>query len=136
MVKKNALVIGGTGIIGVPVIMQLIIHNEYVVHSVSLEKASNPILPDSVNQHLVDRRTQEFDKLINKLNAEVDVWDIVIDLIAFDAETSEKTYRLVKNHVQHYITISTSLVYDRSNKRDEPIREDTPFAKEGMFGGY
>lgn len=135
--KKNALVIGGTGIIGVPVVKQLIKDGEYNIHSIGLEEAADPTFPSYVQQHIIDRTTLEYEEAMNKLNSEIDYrWDVVIDLIAFDEKSAEQTFKLFKNHARHIITMSTSLVYDRSVKIDGPISENTSLAKEGQFGGY
>lgn len=131
--KKNILIIGGTGIVGKPTVTQLIKHNEYTVYSIALEKID---FPPSVKQYIVDRTTEEYKDLIEKLNSEVDVWDAVVDIVAFNAESAESTYSLFKNHTQHIITLSTSLVYDRTKENSGPISEDFQLAPEGQFGGY
>ena len=131
--KKNILIIGGTGIVGKPTVMQLIKHDEYNVYSIALEKTN---FPSSVKQYVVDRTTEEYKDLIEKLNSEVDVWDAVVDIVAFNAESAESTYSLFKNNAQHIITLSTSLVYDRTKENSGPISEDVQLAPEGQFGGY
>ncbi len=131
--SKNILIIGGTGIVGKPTVMQLIKHNEYNVYSIALEKTD---FPPSVKQYVVDRTTEEYKELVEKLNSEVDVWDAVVDIVAFNAESAESTYSLFKNQAQHIITLSTSLVYDRITDNSGPISEDIPLALEGQFGGY
>ena len=131
--SKNILIIGGTGIVGKPTVMQLIKHNEYTVYSIALEKTD---FPPSVKQYVVDRTTNEYKELIEKLNLEVCVWDAVIDVIAFDVASAENTYSLFKNSSQHIITLSTSLVYDRSKESLSPISEEIALAPEGRFGGY
>jgi len=132
--KKNILIIGGTGIVGLPITMQLIKHNEYNVYNISLEKAK---LPESVHQYEVDRNTDDFTDLVQKLTTEVEHrWDAVIDVFSFDEKTARTTYELLKNSALQIITISTSLVYDRSKKNTEPIYENTPLAEKGRFGGY
>ena len=55
--KKNVLIIGGSGILGLPLIKQLILHNDHNVYSIDLNKAK---LPDSVHQYQVDRNTDDF----------------------------------------------------------------------------
>jgi nucleoside-diphosphate-sugar epimerase len=131
--SKNILIIGGTGIVGKPTVMQLIKHNEYNVYSIALEKTN---FPPSVKQYVVDRTSEEYKELVEKLNSEVDVWDAVIDIVAFNAESAESTYTLFKNYAQHIITLSTSLVYDRTKENSGPISEDVQLAPEGQFGGY
>jgi nucleoside-diphosphate-sugar epimerase len=131
--SKNILIIGGTGIVGKPTVMQLIKHGEYNVYSIALEKTN---FPPSVKQYVVDRTTEEYKELIEKLNSEVDVWDAVVDIVAFNAESAESTYSLFKNQAQHIITLSTSLVYDRTTENSVPIAEDVALAPEGQFGGY
>jgi len=131
--KKNILIIGGTGIVGKPTVMQFIKHNEYNVYSIALEKTN---FPPAVKQYIADRTTQGFKDLIEKLNTEVDLWDAVIDIIAFNAESAEITYSLFKNTTQHIVTLSTTLVYDRTKENTGSISEDAPLAPEGQFGGY
>jgi nucleoside-diphosphate-sugar epimerase len=132
--KKNVLIIGGTGIVGFPIVNQLILHNDHNVYSVALDKG---YFPESVHQYIVDRNTEEFSDLIKKLTSEVEYrWDAVIDVFSFGEETSKVTYELFKNSAAQIITISTTLVYDRSKKNSEPITEQTPLAEKGRFGGY
>ncbi|MEK7185335.1 MAG: NAD-dependent epimerase/dehydratase family protein [Patescibacteria group bacterium] len=130
---KNALVIGGTGIIGKPTVMQLIKNNEYNVYSIALEKTD---FSSNVKQHIADRTIGEYKNLIQKLNSEVGLWDVVVDVVAFDAESAEITHSLFKNCSEHIITLSTTLVYDRTTESTDPISENTPLAPEGHFGGY
>jgi nucleoside-diphosphate-sugar epimerase len=134
--NKKALVIGGTGILGIPLVRQLISGGEYEVHSISLEKASDPHFPPSVHEHVVDRNSQGYESVIGGLNSEIDFWDVVVDLIAFDDVSSRQTYELFKDEARHIISISTSLVYDRSEPSKGPILEDAPLAQEGALGGY
>ncbi len=134
--KKKALIIGGTGIIGNPLLMRLIKYREYEVHSISLNRASNPTFPDSVRQYTLDINSDDFEDLARNLNSIIDHWDVVIDLISFDSDSAKRTYDLFKNDTQHFISISTTLVYDRSVKNDKPISEENSLAKEGEMGGY
>lgn len=135
--KRNAIIIGGTGIIGMPVVFQLIASNEYNVHSISLERASNPAFPTSVQQHIIDRNTPKFEELIEEITSKINYdWDVVIDLISFDEKSAQQTYKLFKNCSQQIITLSTTLVYNRSSKTDVPISEETPLAQKGELGGY
>ncbi|MBX4210867.1 hypothetical protein KW783_02750 [Candidatus Parcubacteria bacterium] len=135
--NKNALVIGGTGVIGIPTVMQLIKHYEYNVHTISLSRAENPQFPPTVKQHIVDRNTPEHETVVQTTSAQLDNdWDVVIDLIAFDDKSALQTYTLFKNIARHIITVSTTLVYDRSIKLKKPITEETPLAQEGELGGY
>lgn len=134
--KKNALVIGGTGIIGIPIVAELVKHSEYDVHSISLQKADELPFPAAAHQHFLDRNSPDYGNKIHALNARIDAWDIVIDLIAFDDASAEQTYSLFKNHARHIATVSTTLVYDRRHKNENPISEDAPLAQEGDLGGY
>ena len=134
--KKTALVIGGTGIMGVPIIAQLLKQGNYAVHSISLDVSDVARLPESVQQYFVDRRSKDYKILISKLNAEVGHWDVVIDLIASHAKDAEESYSLLKDHVGHFITISTTLVYDRSEKSSRAITEENKLAETGDLGGY
>jgi len=131
--KKNVLVIGGTGIVGKPMIMRLAGEGKYNIHSIALEEAN---FPPNVIQYVADRTTDEYIKIIDKLNSEIDVWDAVIDIVAFSEESARSTYTLFKNNAQHIITLSTSLVYNREVKNLGPISEDVELAPEGSFGGY
>lgn len=134
---KKVLIIGGTGILGKPLVMELIKHNEYKIYSIALKKAENPPYPDSVKQYQVDRYSEEYERIINEITSEADyLFDAVIDLIAYDNKSAEQTYSLFKQLAKHIITISTSLVYDRSVKTKEPITEKLSLAKEGQYGGY
>lgn len=134
---KNILVIGGTGILGKPLVFQLIKHNEYKVYSIALNKAENPPYPKSVEQYIVDRYSSVYKNIIEKIISQADhMFDAVIDLIAYDDKSAEQTYSLFKNSAKQIITISTTLVYDRSKEAKGPITEKTALAKEGEYGGY
>lgn len=134
--KKVALIIGGSGILGIPVVLKLIAHGEYEVHYVALEEATDPKFPSSVISHIVDKNGKDYIELIHNLNQEVGIWDVVVDLIAFDDKSAEATCNLFRGYAKHIITISTTLVYDRTRKNDGPITENNPLAPEGVFGGY
>jgi nucleoside-diphosphate-sugar epimerase len=132
--RKNVLVIGGTGIVGRPTVLRLIEGGEYIVHSIALDCIQT--FPESVRQHIVDRTTDEYIKLITELTSEVGTWDAVIDIIAFNIEAAKTTYSLLKDHSKHIVILSTTLVYDRMQKNDDPITENTFLAHKGDFGGY
>ncbi len=130
----NVLIIGGTGVIGKPLVAELIRNNIYNIYSIALDKTN---FPSIVKQYVADRTTNEYKDLIQKLNSEINqAWDAVIDIIAFDEKSTENTYTLFKGRAQHIITISTTLVYDRTAENTEKISEDNPLAPKGKFGGY
>jgi nucleoside-diphosphate-sugar epimerase len=132
---KTVLVIGGTGIVGLPAAMRLFAEG-YTVHTISLQNAEEPRFPDGIDQHIVDRTSDEYSKFIHQLNDKVGGWDAVIDLIAFDVKSSEETYELLKKYTRHFITLSTTLVYVQPKMGDGPRSEQTPLVEEGESGGY
>ena len=130
---SKALVFGGTGVVGKPIVEAL--HRQKVaVWSVSLEKAS---LPSAVSQCLIDRSSPDYENSINQLHAQAGGWDLVVDTFSFDDKTGRETHRLFKEKAKHIVTISTTLVYDRTSQAtDDPIAENTPLAQAGQLGGY
>lgn len=134
---KNVLIIGGTGILGRPLVAQFIKNDECIVYSISLERAQNPSFPSVVEEIIIDRYSDGYKSVIISLNEKINhKWDAVIDLISYDDVSAEQTYRLFKDHARHFIVISTALVYDRSEEIGNPISEITPLASTGQFGGY
>lgn len=131
--RKNILVIGGTGIIGRQLIAHLLEIDRYTIHVIALEKES---FPSKVRQYIVDRTTENYTEIVSKLNSKVKYWDTVIDIFAFDVKSAQNTYTLFKKTTQHIITLSTTLVYDRTKKYTGPISENSLLAPEKIFGGY
>jgi len=136
MERKTALVLGGTGIIGTPIVAQLAMAGRYEVHSISLEASDEPALAASIHQHVVDRNSDAYAGVLQRLTQAVGHWDVVIDLVAFDDESASKTLASLRGAARHVIVLSTTLVYDRSVPRDAPIPESCPLARPGEFGGY
>lgn len=118
---------------GKPLVLELINLNIYSVFLIALDKID---FPQSVTQIVVDRRNIKFNDQVQIFTKQVLCWDAVIDICAFDRDSSAKIYSLLKDHCKHFITLSTTLVYDRSNEISCPIAESEPLASENILGGY
>jgi len=128
---KNILLIGGTGIIGKATAWEAL-NDGYDITTISKEKEDS--FPNSVKQLLIDRQNRkEFQEEILKLNKQ---WDIVFDIFAYDEKDAKQTYDLFKETAKHIFVLSTTLVYDRSEKDTNPIKSNCPLAKKGALGGY
>lgn len=134
---KNVLVIGGTGILGRPLVEYLVKSEKYKVFSVALDTVENDSTYETVSQYRIDRYTEGYEQITNQIVSQLNGGlDAVIDLIAYDRISSEQTLSLFGNHTKHIITISTTLVYNREQENNDPIDETTPLAPEGQYGGY
>lgn len=134
--RKTVLVIGGTGIIGTPVVNKLLKQGGYVLHSINLDTFDSSSALKSFKRHFVDRNSKEYKSIITELTAKVGHWDAVIDLIASNSKDAEEIYLLLKDRADHFITMSTVLVYDRNQKNDTAITEENKLAETGVLGGY
>jgi 2'-hydroxyisoflavone reductase len=111
---KNILVMGGTGFIGPPIVRTALARG----HRVTLfnRGKTNPGLFPQVELIAGDRR---FD--IDKLKGRE--WDAVIDTWVLLPKTLRASTALLKDHVGHYLYVSTISVYKLGR---EPIDERSP----------
>ena len=133
MEPKKILVIGGTGIIGCPVVNRLS-KEDYRIYSVALDKIK--FENDSINQRVVDRFSREFEIVMSEMLEEVKRFDAVVDICAFSGKSSRELVGHLNGKCDHLITMSTTLVYNRETKNDNPITETTALARKGSYGGY
>jgi len=131
-VRKKILVIGGTGIIGEQIV-HVAIEKQYEVFSISLERG---YLPGGVEQIISDRTQSDYRSVVEKLNDRVSEFDLVVDAISFDGQSARSTYESFGKNTKRIIIISTTLVYDRTQKNNTPITEENILAITGQMGGY
>jgi nucleoside-diphosphate-sugar epimerase len=132
--KKNILLIGGTGVVGSATALSAF-DAGYEVHTISLE--CNPELPKKIKQHICDRNDRSaFRALSNQLNSQVGTWDIVFDIIGSKQRDAEQTCLLFGDKALRVFFLSTTLVYSRTTYQLAPIASSAQLAQTGVMGGY
>src|SRR5215472_4997989 len=114
VVPKRILVLGGTGFAGPPIVRDAIARG----HKVTLfnRGKTNPGLFPQVETILGDRMT-ELDRLAGR------DWDAVIDTWAPGPTLVRRAAELLREHVAHYVFLSTISVYKLGKN---PIDESSP----------
>ncbi len=112
--RKRILVLGGTGFAGPPVVRAAVARG----HAVTLfnRGKTNPRLFPDVETILGDRVT-ELDLLKGR------EWDVVVDTWAPGPTLVQRAAELLRDHVGHYVFISTISVYKLGR---EPLDESSP----------
>ncbi len=112
------LILGGTGVISREIVAQLLADH----HEVVLFNRGQKQLPfaDAVSQITGDRR--KYEQFENTMQQET--FDVVIDMICFNAEDAQSTLRAFKNNTGHLIMCSSIAAYKRPYKV-VPITEDS-----------
>ena len=127
----TVLIIGGAGILGVPLCNMLAESDCFNV--ISLDISTSIDLVKSVRQVKADRSNIE---VLERLNKETENEDIVIiDIIPFSVDEILKV-NICFNKIFQYILISTTLVYGRINFEEITINEDFNISDIGRLGGY
>lgn len=97
----------------------------------------NPYLPKKTEQHKIDRGSHiAFSELITKTTRKVGGWDFVFDIIGSHDKDAQQTCDLFRNTSTRLIFLSTTLVYSRSERVDNPLPSHYPTATPGEMGGY
>ncbi|GEM_PF-6204337 len=132
------LLIGGTGHIASYLIKDLIKFGAEVtaVSRGSTVPYENQKLFSKVRLHTLDREKAENGHAWEIFMAS-QKWDIVVDFIAFEPRSAEISYKTLRNHVKHYIFISTCWMYGETGRL--PAVEDIsrmnpgiPYAKKKL----
>lgn len=130
----NALVIGGTGIVGVRLV-ELLYKSGFNVYVISYGAVISSYEKADITE--VDRNdVNRFTSVIDKLNSTVQKWDLVVDLVPFSSNQCKLLDDLIGDISDHVIILSTTLVYDRSQKTSHSITETNPLSTHGKLGGY
>ncbi len=119
---KQVLIIGGTGIVG-SAISEKCISNNFSVTAIGIEE--KPVLKKGV----------EYVHRSDCSNITGRVWDAIIDVYHFDHGHEDWLCSNFKK-CNHFIPISTTLVYDRQGYSFERITTNHPKAAFGTQGGY
>lgn len=130
----NALIIGGTGIIGSALIREILLRYSTVV------VISNKKVCTAGDVRHIISDVNDFDKyneIAERLNNQYKVWDVVIDLIQFTVVNAKTTFLLFEKYAKHIIILSTALVYDLASKKSGvAVSENHPLSVKGVLGGY
>lgn len=126
---RSILLIGGTGIVGSSLVELL---HKHQIKTTIIAKDENPNFPSQVKQIIVDINSENYENIAQSLGH----FDAVYNIIGTCREDAKQTYDLFKEKTNHFISLSTSLVYNRDRNEQLPITEDTKLAQKGKFGGY
>lgn len=121
------LIIGGSGRISLSVTRTLYnIGFEVTV----INRGNNNQLIKNINTFISDinnqKRISKF--LINKF------YDVVLDFVSYNSEDIKRSYKYFKNHTNHYIFISSVVVYKHLENNDSLLNEDS--IRENLFSSY
>lgn len=119
--KRSALVIGATGLVGYGLMRELL-DAQYTVTAVARGQTQCvPALPNIRVQHL-DRTV---DSQVKSLFTDKR-WDLVVDCAAFQPAEVETMAKLIRKAVGHYFFISSDFVYAYDPAGTFPTREGDP----------
>ncbi len=119
---KRVLVIGGTGIIG-SAISEKCLANHFSVTAMGIEEK---LILKSGAEYV---HRSDASKITDRF------WEAIIDVYNFDQGHEEWVCSTFKK-CNHFIPISTTLVYDRQGYSFERIKTNHPKAAPGTQGGY
>lgn len=115
----NALVIGGSGFLGTPVVEHLLAAG----HSVAIvSRGERPTVPGARLLRGDRKNADSFANAVRQFHGE---FDFVVDVTAFTAPDLERVLPSLRDRVGHYILISTDFVYS-PDIETFPIKEDAP----------
>lgn len=122
---KRILIVGGSGFLGSALAGVLLTEN----HEVWTLSRGRMVPPEGTVSLLADRGQRElFERTVRHADT---YWDFVFDCAGYTPEQVHATLLLLPDLAEHYIFISSDLVYD-PNKRRLPESEDTiHYAKAG-----
>ncbi|MBN2452207.1 MAG: NAD-dependent epimerase/dehydratase family protein [Lentisphaeria bacterium] len=115
MSSRKALVLGGTGAMGVYLVPELASLG-YDVHVVSLDR----VVSDNPRVSHATADAKDIDCLKELLRTP---FDAIVDFMLYSTEQFRERYDLLLGNTAHYIFLSSYRVYDGSQV---PITEDTP----------
>ncbi len=124
----NILLIGGSGFVSGTLARAAILagHNVWAV-----TRGQRP-LPDGVIGVPVDRHDRDaFRRLIGGVDM---FWDLVVDVIGFQAEDAQQDIDVFSQRAQHLVFISTDFVYEPSHRRF-PQSEEPAVYNTADYGG-
>jgi nucleoside-diphosphate-sugar epimerase len=131
---SNLLIIGGGGSIGRSLI-EIALINGWTVCVVALNFATK--LNPKALQFVCDRNdADQFSSCCYEATNLVQRWDLVVDLIACDSSHSRAAEVALAEVADHIITLSTTLIYDRSIGVKGAIQNNHPRISVGHYGGY
>lgn len=114
----KALIFGGTGAIGIPVVKLLVKHG----HDVYVTSRRN-IKSEKDNLHYICGNAMDLEFIKNFL-CQNHEFDVLIDFMAYNTDEFRNRYEYLLTHVGRYLFFSSSRVYaDQGNKK---ITEDSP----------
>jgi nucleoside-diphosphate-sugar epimerase len=119
--RKSALVIGATGLVGYGVVRELV-EAQYDVTGMARGKTHAVPFPANIPVQHFDRTRDEDMQDVFKDKR----WDVVVDCAAFHPPEIEAMLKIIPKHIGHYFFISTDFVYTYDPAGTFPTREDDP----------
>ena len=114
---SKALVMGGTGAIGVYLVPELLRHN----HEVHVTTRSDRKCDNSQFRYICgDARSAEF---INRITSDTK-YDAIIDLMSYGTSEFRKIHEILLNRTEHYLFVSSYRVF--ADTGTTPITERSP----------
>lgn len=130
----NVLVLGGSGVVGKALINAFPADQDISIWSIGIDPVPSDV--QNLNQVVVDRNSPKFFAVLAELDLKVRRWDMVVDLCAFNGAHCRVIKEILHPRTEHFITLSTTLVYDRTHPSQGSIGESSSLARPGMYGGY
>lgn len=119
--KKTALVIGATGLLGYGVVRELL-DAHYDITAVARGRTHTAPFPASVPVTVCDRtRDDELKQVVGKKR-----WDLVVDCAAYEPAQVEAAVKIFAKCAGHYFFISSDFVYAYDPAGTYPTRESDP----------
>ena len=117
-INMKVLIIGGSGRISLSVTKTLYnIGFEVTV----INRGNNNQLIKNLNTYISDIKDE---KRINSFLKDK-FYEVVIDFVSYDVEDIKRSYSYFKNHTNHYIFISSVVVYKHTKETDKLITEES-----------
>jgi nucleoside-diphosphate-sugar epimerase len=114
----KVLVIGGNRFLGIELVARLLAHGDQVT-LLNRGTLSDPF-GDRVRRLTADRGEEAFDRTIARAET---TWDAVVDFALFTGPEAERSARVLRDRVGHYVMISTGQVYLVRDVVPSPARE-------------
>lgn len=130
---KRMLIVGGTGIIGRPLV-EIALKSCYDVSVIANSGKEN--IPPEAHYYESDRKNEIiFGETLRRVTGK-DKWDILVDINPYNQRDAQVLRDSIGEKAAHLFILSTTLVYNREKISFVPIAENNPLASRGKQGKY